>query len=190
MHVEKNVCDSLIGTLLNIKGKTKDGVNARLDLIEMKIREELAPKEVGRHTYLPPACYTLSKKERTSFCECLKSVKVPQGYSSNIKSLVSMQDLKLVGLKSHDCHVLMQQLLPVAIRGILPKNVRNTITRLCTFFNSICSKVIDPQKLDELEEEIVVIVCQLEMYFPPSFFDIMVHLLIHIVREIRSSKVM
>ena len=25
MHVEKNVCDSLIGTLLNIKGKTKDG---------------------------------------------------------------------------------------------------------------------------------------------------------------------
>jgi len=28
MHVEKNVCDSIIGTLLNIKGKTKDGVNA------------------------------------------------------------------------------------------------------------------------------------------------------------------
>jgi len=26
MHVEKNVCDSLIGTLLNIKGKTKDGL--------------------------------------------------------------------------------------------------------------------------------------------------------------------
>ena len=47
MHVEKNVCDSLIGTLMNIKGKTKDGVNARLDLIEMNIREELAPREVG-----------------------------------------------------------------------------------------------------------------------------------------------
>ena len=29
MHVEKNVCDSLIGTLLNINGKTKDGLNAR-----------------------------------------------------------------------------------------------------------------------------------------------------------------
>ena len=26
MHVEKNVCDSLLGTLLNIKGKTKDGL--------------------------------------------------------------------------------------------------------------------------------------------------------------------
>jgi len=37
MHVEKNVCDSLIGTLLNINGKTNDGLNARLDLIEMNI---------------------------------------------------------------------------------------------------------------------------------------------------------
>ena len=31
-HVEKNVCDSLIGTLLNIKGKTKDGLKCRQDL--------------------------------------------------------------------------------------------------------------------------------------------------------------
>jgi len=38
MHVEKNVCDSFIGTLLNIQGKTGDGVNARLDLVEMKLR--------------------------------------------------------------------------------------------------------------------------------------------------------
>ena len=32
MHVEKNVCDSLIGLLLNIPDKTKDGVKARLDM--------------------------------------------------------------------------------------------------------------------------------------------------------------
>ena len=68
MHVEKNVCDSLIGTLLNIKGKTKDGVNARLDLVEMKIREDLALREVGRRTYLPHTCYTMSKQEKISFC--------------------------------------------------------------------------------------------------------------------------
>jgi len=53
MHIENNMCDSLIGTLLNIKGKKKDGVNACLDLIEMNIREELAPREVGNvHTCL------------------------------------------------------------------------------------------------------------------------------------------
>jgi len=39
-----------------------------------------------------------------------------------------MQDLKLIGLKSNDYHVLMQQLLLVAIHDILPKNVRFSIT--------------------------------------------------------------
>ena len=110
---------------------------------------------------------------------------MPHGYSSNVKRLVSVKDFKLVGLKSHDCHVLMQQLLPLAIRGILPNNVRKTITRLCLFFNAICCKTIDPLKLDDLENEAAVILCQLEMYFPPSFFDIMVHLIVHLVREIR-----
>ncbi|XP_057443910.1 uncharacterized protein LOC130736075 [Lotus japonicus] len=185
MHVEKNVCESLIGTLLHINGKTKDGLSARLDLAEMGIRQQLTPQQIGNKTYLPPACHTLSKKEKTSFCECLQGIKVPQGYSSNIKRLVSMKDLKLIGLKSHDFHVLMQQLLPVAIRGILPIKVRKTITRLCLFFNAICSKVIDPLKLDELENEAAVILCQLEMHFPPSFFDIMEHLIVHLVREIR-----
>jgi len=154
MHVEKNVFDNLIGTLLNINGKTEDGLNAHLDLIEMNIRGELAPIEMGKRTYLPPACYTMSKDEKISFCQCLKGVKVLQGHSSNVKSLVSMQDLKLIGLKSHDCHILMQQLLEV-ICGILPKNVRHTITHLCSFFSSICCKVIDPSKLDELQNEIL-----------------------------------
>jgi len=77
------------------------------------------------------------------------------------------------------------QLLPVAIRGILPKNVRHTITRLCSFFSSICCKVIDPSKLHQLQNEIVVILCELEMFFPPSFLNIMVHLVVHLVREVR-----
>ena len=37
MHIEKNICDSLIGMPLNISGKTKDGVNAKLDLVEIAI---------------------------------------------------------------------------------------------------------------------------------------------------------
>jgi len=60
----------------------KDGLNTRLDLIEMNIRGELAPIEMGKRTYLPPACYTMSKYEQISFCQCLKGVKVPQGHSS------------------------------------------------------------------------------------------------------------
>ncbi|XP_050914877.1 uncharacterized protein LOC127129795 [Lathyrus oleraceus] len=133
------------GTVLNIKGKTKDTKKSREDM----------------------------------------GIKVPQGYLSNVKKLVSNNDHKLVGLKSHDYHILMQQLLPVAIHGILPRNIRVTITRLCLFFNVICSKIIDSENLDELEHEAAIILCQLEMFFSPSFFDIMVHLVVHLVREIR-----
>ena len=44
MHIEKNVCDSVIGTLLGIKDKTKDNVNSCLDMKEMDIRFDLHPK--------------------------------------------------------------------------------------------------------------------------------------------------
>ncbi|KAI9126289.1 hypothetical protein K1719_002710 [Acacia pycnantha] len=185
MHVEKNVCDSIVGTLLNIQGSSKDGVKARLDLQAMGIREDLHPRPYGKRTCCAPASHTLSKDEKRSFCECLHDTKVPSGYSSNFKRLVSMKDLKLVGQKSHDCHVLMQQLLLVAIRGIAEYDLRVVLTRLCFFFNAVCSKVFEIEKLDELENEGYLILCPLEKLFVPTFFDIMVHLIVHLVREIR-----
>lgn len=41
MHIEINVCGKLIGTLLNIKGATKDDEKSRSDLMERGIRYEL-----------------------------------------------------------------------------------------------------------------------------------------------------
>ncbi|KAA0054101.1 hypothetical protein E6C27_scaffold131G00070 [Cucumis melo var. makuwa] len=72
------------GTFLDIPGKSKDGMNSRLDLVEMNIRPELAPMVT---------------------------------------------------------------------------------------------------KLDALQEDIVMTLCNLEKYFPPSFSTIMVHLVVHLVRE-------
>ncbi|CAM8950986.1 unnamed protein product [Rhodiola kirilowii] len=175
---------SLIGSLLTLD-IIKDGIKARLDMLEMNIRTILAPESRGQRTYLPPSCTTLSKSEKTSLCGCLKGVKVPYGFSSNIASLVSMKDLRLNGLKSHDCHTLMQQLLPIAIRGIMSPKVWTAIQRLCVIFSSLSAKVIDISELDGLQEQIVVTLCQLEIFFPPSFFDIMVHLTVHLVLEVR-----
>ena len=39
MHIEKNVCEALIGTIFNIKGKTKDNTNAQCDLDELNIEK-------------------------------------------------------------------------------------------------------------------------------------------------------
>ena len=47
MHVEKNVYDSLFGTILNIKGKTKDGLKCHQDLVDMGIRQQLHPVSQG-----------------------------------------------------------------------------------------------------------------------------------------------
>ena len=185
MHIEKNVCESIIGTLLNIQGKTKDGLNTRLDLMKTGLRPELAPRFERKRTYLPPACYTLSKMEKKIFCQTLANLKVPEGYCSNFRNLVSIEDFKLVGLKSHDYHTQMQQMLPAALQSILPKHVRLAICRLSFFFNSLCSKIFDVSTLDELQNQLIVTLCLLEKYFPPSFFDIMIHLTMHLVREVR-----
>ena len=55
MHTEKNICDNIIGTLLNILGKPNDTVKSRLDLIEMRICEQLTLEKKEQNTYLPPA---------------------------------------------------------------------------------------------------------------------------------------
>ena len=67
MHVEKNVYDSLISIILNIKGKTKDGLKCHQDLVNMGIQEKLHPQSQGHRMYLPPACHTMSTKEEISF---------------------------------------------------------------------------------------------------------------------------
>ena len=41
--MSKRMCDNVVGTLMNIDGKTKDTYKAQLDLEYMGIRKELHP---------------------------------------------------------------------------------------------------------------------------------------------------
>ena len=43
MHIEKNVCENIFGTLLEMDAKSKDNLQARKDLQEMNIRPDLHP---------------------------------------------------------------------------------------------------------------------------------------------------
>lgn len=96
MHVKKYVCDSLIDTLFNIKGKIKYEVNACQDICKIRIHPKLYPRPKGQTTYLPPTCYTLLKKRQT---------------------------VKLVGLKSHYCYIIKQQFLLMTTGDTLSKDV-------------------------------------------------------------------
>jgi hypothetical protein len=112
-------------------------MEARRDLKETKQQEDLCPKkrDNGQH-YLCDASYNLSKEKESMF-DFLNNMKVPSGYSSIIQERINIKDKKFANLKSHDCHILMTQLLPVALRGILSKNVRLAIVKLCAFLNKI-----------------------------------------------------
>jgi hypothetical protein len=40
MHVQKNVFESIIGTLIDVQGKTKEGLNPRMDLVNLGIKKK------------------------------------------------------------------------------------------------------------------------------------------------------
>ncbi|KAF5446854.1 hypothetical protein F2P56_032452 [Juglans regia] len=183
MHIEKNICDSILGTLMNIDGKSKDSANARRDLANLGIRKELHLQQDGDRYAMRLACYQLNKLEKRSFCEWLVNVKFPDGFASNIARCVNVSESKILGMKSHDCHIFMQRLLPVVIGGYFTSDIRQALTELSTFFKKLCARALCIDVIQRLQTDISILLCKLEMIFPPTFFDIMVHLAIHLPHE-------
>ncbi|XP_020968056.1 uncharacterized protein LOC107618653 isoform X3 [Arachis ipaensis] len=187
MHIEKNIVDSIVGTLLDIPGKTKDHAKARYDLKEMGIRKNLHPTNTkdGKRTKLAKACFSMTKGEKSIFCGVLKKTKFPDGSASNISHCVQQEERKLYGYKIHDAHFMLHYLLQIPIKSILPDHVAVPLVRLCSFFRRLCQKEISLEEIYGLESKIVETLCQLERIFSPIFFDIMVHLPIHLANEVR-----
>ena len=109
---------------------------------------------------------------------------MPDGYSSNLRRCVQLKEGKLTGLKSHDCHIFMEHLLPIAFSS-LPDNIWKAITEISQFFKHLCSSTLRVEDLDRMQDNILVILCKLEKIFPPGFFDVMEHLPIHLVEGAR-----
>jgi hypothetical protein len=53
---------------------------------------------------------------------------VSTGFSTNIKNLVSMLELKMSGYNTHDCHTMLSLILAIAIRAINHPYVKMLIT--------------------------------------------------------------
>jgi hypothetical protein len=185
MHVTKGVFESTIGLLLDISGKMKDGLNAHKDLQVLGIREELHPQErPNGKVYLPLASYTLTNEEKRAICKCLLRIRVPAAFSTNIKNLVSMLELKVSAYNTHDCLTMLSLFLANAIRAVNHPYLKMVITRMCHFFNAISKKVIDIVELDDICKEMQVTMCLLDMCFPGPFFDMIEHYMIHLADQI------
>ncbi|XP_021603897.1 uncharacterized protein LOC110608925 [Manihot esculenta] len=181
MHIEKNVFENIFNTVMNMEGKTKDNIKSREDLNEICRRPELKKDPISEK--YPKASYCLDKQSKMILCDWLKTLKFPDGYVSNLGRYVDSRKLRLFSMKSHDCHVFMQQILSIALRELLPNNVWQPITELSNFFRELTLTTLTNWDMQRLNEQIPMILCKVERVFPPSLFDSMEHLLVHLVYE-------
>ena len=86
-------------------------------------------------------------------------------------------------MKSHDCHVIMERLLPVCLRELLPLHIWKAITEISQFFRDLCAPTITLSEMDRLHKNVAEILCKLEKLFPPAFFNSMEHLPVHLPHE-------
>ncbi|CAN1233230.1 hypothetical protein LINPERPRIM_LOCUS3835 [Linum perenne] len=80
----------------------------------------------------------------------------PDGYASNIARCVDLPNCKMFGLKSHDSHMLLHDLLPLAIRNVLPVTVARLLVELGACFKELCSLVVNIVELDKLQGRFVI----------------------------------
>jgi hypothetical protein len=61
--------------------------------------------------------------------------------------------------------------------------VYEAITELGNFFRELCSRNLRIDVVERLKLKILVILCKLEKIFSPTFFDVMVHLAVHLLDQ-------
>ncbi|CAN6679884.1 unnamed protein product [Malus baccata var. baccata] len=170
MHIEKNVFNTLVGTILDIERQTKDTMEARLDLERMGIRSCLWMKKVGGTLKKGHPFFTVKSNGKKEFFNFISSVKFPDGYAFNISCCVNVKGCKFSNMKSHDCHVILQRLLSIGIRHLLPLDVVKPIVLLSRFFSQLTARCLRKSDAKQLQDDIVNVLCKFEQIFPATFF--------------------
>ena len=111
MHCEKNLCENLLKTLFGMN----DSPGSRVDAEELGIREEIwlqPPRRQQEGYYMPHAPYVFRPNERAEFVGIVSNIRTPTNYVGSIHKRLA--DGKLQYMKTHDYHVLMQQVRNVS----------------------------------------------------------------------------
>jgi len=123
MHIEKNMFENIFITVMDVKGKRKDNIKARLDIALFYNRQNMKLVRDESRVAKLRASFVLKKNAQLLVYKWLKSLCFPDGHALNISRLVNMEECRLYGMKSHYCHVFMQTLIPLAFRDLLPKGI-------------------------------------------------------------------
>ena len=182
MHIEKNVALTAVGYILG----ELDSVAVRKDAQEANVQPHLhlVLDEESNSFLKPHAPYVLRKEEKLKFLRTVSSVRTPSGHCANFEKLINLDKEKLQFLKTHDWHVLLQEILPASVRGLLPDGPLDCVIRLGHCFKRICAKTIDTRELKPLMTYIAETMALFEVHFPPGFWNVMPHLVLHLPREL------
>ncbi|GJT23932.1 retrotransposon protein, putative, ty3-gypsy subclass [Tanacetum coccineum] len=164
--------------------KSKYTTKARQDLKNMGIQSELwLGQNKNEKCSKPQAKYPFTPENRKKFCQFIKRVKLLDGFGSNFKHKVTDNDSNITALKSHDCHIMMHCLLHYGLQQYLPSSVATPIIELCSLFKQICSRTLMEDDMVKAQSKVIDILCNLELIYPHAFFNIMIHLVIHLPLE-------
>ncbi|KAL0315381.1 UNVERIFIED_CONTAM: hypothetical protein Sradi_5416300 [Sesamum radiatum] len=86
MHIEKNVFDSIFNTVMDIKGKTKNNLNARKDLKNICNRPELKVDKHRPNAMPKAAAYTLMKEQKKKMCEWVMGLRFLRDLKKKVKN--------------------------------------------------------------------------------------------------------
>jgi hypothetical protein len=87
------------------------------------------------------APYVLTTTEFNTFASIIENIKTPSSHVSTMAQYIRQKYFG--GLKSHNYHVLMQQMMPLALRGLLAPRFQMAVIRISRLFRRICNKVLE-----------------------------------------------
>ena len=112
-------CDRLLSIILNINGKSRDTNNTRFDLANLNVCPKLHIIKDGNKWIKSVVEFTMSVVDRQKFCSFIRSGRFFDAFAANLRKNIIDNDSTITGLKSHDCHVLMQHFLLAGLRPFL-----------------------------------------------------------------------
>lgn len=120
MHCEKNFCENVLKTLMGMN----DSPGSRVDVEDLGIREEIWLQDPHRHQdefYMPHPPYVLTTVEKREVVSIVSNIRTPTNYVGSIHKRLA--DGKLQYMKTHDYHVLMQQVCELPTLNLYSKQV-------------------------------------------------------------------
>ena len=134
MHIENNFFDNIFNTIMDVKGKTKDIQKAKMDVIELCGPGDLKLVQLQNEKLTKPKTnYMFSSEDAKSIYIWINKLKMLDDYASNITRWANHDKGSMHGMKSHDCHVFMEDLLQIVFRSFL-EFVWNALVDLSRFF--------------------------------------------------------